>query len=122
MSIGSIANTAFAHGAIKHSDIDMTSRERLLLLLIADACSAGLGWIELEYFARYTAAPDAVAVHEDLKSLARHGLISVSDIHDGDVAIALEIAEPDEIASAREHLECDFPFIITTEKHGSTGT
>lgn len=110
MSIGSIANAAFAYQVIYNVKIPLSTEERVMLLLLAEGCSAGFGQIDLSAYAVYAGLRDGDQAHEAMKGLARHGLIKVSDNEGGEVAVALAIAEPKEIARARQHLGCDFEF------------
>lgn len=114
MAIGSIENTAFVFTTIYGNRAPADARQRLLLMLLADACSAGLGLIDLSAFAEFTAAPDAAAVHDDLKALSRAGLVKVSANHSGEAAVALAIATDDEIKQARVALGCRLPFLDWT--------
>ena len=67
MSVGSTANTAFVMGVLYGNQYpELDARQRLLLVLLADACSPGFAQVDLADFAAFTTAPDAAALHDEI--------------------------------------------------------
>ena len=118
MTIGSLANLAFAFNTIRDASgpKSLSPVERLALILIYDRLGMGAGEINVRQMHGYLGTDDPSAAESTLISLARRGLIRMTAFEDGAAFVATAIADEREIANVREHDGCRQPF------HDWTGT
>jgi hypothetical protein len=111
MAIGSIANAAAAFSMAWRTATFPKPHHKLMLFLLTDKTCAGGAIIELSTLAQVCGADSGVSVYQDLEALAQRGYLTISEHRDGKCFVAFGIATREEVATAYEWLDCEFPLV-----------
>lgn len=112
MTIGSTANLGFAFETMRRSrgHVPLGPEHRLALILLADKFGMGAAMVEISEMHQLLGTEDPSHVEGILARLAASGFIRLTKFHEDTAFAGSTIATDAEIAVARRHLQCDWPF------------
>lgn len=100
MAIGSTENMASALNAVKQVRSQLSPRQKLLLLLLADEACGGGAAVNLSKHARICKAGSSEEVYNDIRSMATRGYLSISAVDGEECFCAFGIATAREVDDA----------------------
>lgn len=103
MAIGSTENMASALNAVKQIRSQLSTRQKLLLLLFADEACGGGAVVNLAKHARICKADSSEEIYDDLRSMSERGYLSISAVDGEECFCAFGIATAREVDDAIRH-------------------